>query len=432
MFSLSKIKYISKDSVLTGTLIVTVGIFIGSFFSYLLQFVLGRLLTVSDYGTFNALLAIANIVGVPGIVFTTSIIKISAELKAKEQYNKLTHIYWKLSWLTLLFGLSLFLIFSIFNRQLSENLNFSDTFIMIPFGVYIGLSFLMTVPFAYLQGLLKFKAYAFSNILGGIIRFGAPVILVILGFGVRGVFYGLAISFLLIYLFSTLILKKDFINYEKEKVNHIFKRILLFSLPVLLINLGMMLLNNIDIILVKRFFSESIAGYYAGTVTIGKILLFGAGTVAVVMFPQISSDCSKGVDYSKKFKNFLLLQLLLVAGGTAIFALFPRLITLVLFGSKFLPSVDMLPQFSIFVALYVLINFMIMYFLAIGKTKVYLFQLPAIAAQYLLIVLFHNSLSQVIWINIAVAAFLLAAVLLYYVYDVSHRNRSSLQAGKNN
>jgi len=51
----AKVRPILKDVVFLGTLIVTIGSFAGAFFSYLLQFILARYLSVQDYGTFNAL-----------------------------------------------------------------------------------------------------------------------------------------------------------------------------------------------------------------------------------------------------------------------------------------------------------------------------------------------------------------------------------------
>src|SRR4030042_3033408 len=86
----------TKDLMLSGTILVTIGVLVGSFFSYLLQFFLGRMLTVQDYGTFNALLAVSYLVGVPASVFGTSITKISAELYAKNKKNKLATLFWEL------------------------------------------------------------------------------------------------------------------------------------------------------------------------------------------------------------------------------------------------------------------------------------------------------------------------------------------------
>jgi len=428
---IERIKTITKDQVLIGTFIVTVGIFTASVFSYLLQFILGRLLTVADYGTFNALLAFASIAGVPAMVVSTSLIKLASELKAKNRFDQLTQLYWKLSFFALVFAVLISAFFASFHQPIADFFNIQNADLFYYFGPFLGLTYLLIVPAAYLQGLLRFKAYALYNVLGGLFRFVFPVILVIVGLGLPGVFMGIAMSVVLMYALSTLLTSRNFIDYNKESLQVFYKKIVMFGLPVLLVNLGMILMNNMDIILVKKYFDELSAGYYAGTVTVSKVLLFGAGTVVVVMFPQISEAYSKGEDYTGKLKKFLALQLLLVVGGVVVFTLLPGLIAGVMFGEKFLPSVPYIPLFSLFVGVYVLINFMVMFLLAINKTKVALLQIPAVIAQYILIYYFHDSLTDVIKINLFVAVFLLVTILLYYVKHAGFHNRSRVQTREN-
>ncbi len=408
-----KIKSFVADEVLFGTAIVTIGVFISSIFSYLLQFALGHLLSVSDYGTFNALVALANIIGVPAAVLSTSITKISSELKAGDRYDKLTQLFWKLSLMTLLLGLVVSFITFVAKMYLADLLNISNANIISYFSLYLGAVFFSVVPLAYLQGLLRFKAFAFANVLGGGLRFGLPVLFVYLGWRVNGVMLGLFLGMVSAYTANVLLLKKNFRPYDSESVSPLLKKVLLFSLPVLFVNLGLMLLNNLDLILVKRFFSEELSGYYAGAVTVSKVLLFGAGTVSVVMFPQISEAYARNEDYIGKFTKFFMLQTFITVVGVLVFSLFPGLITKVMFGQKFIPSAQYIPLFSIFVGLYVLINFLIMFLLAVGKTGVYKIQIPLIVGQFVLINLYHTSLFDVIWVNIGISLVVLLILSVY-------------------
>jgi len=90
----AKVRPILKDVVFLGTLIVTIGSFAGAFFSYLLQFILARYLSVQDYGTFNALLSLFYIVGVPATVLSTSLIKLISRLKSADAFDKITQLFW--------------------------------------------------------------------------------------------------------------------------------------------------------------------------------------------------------------------------------------------------------------------------------------------------------------------------------------------------
>jgi O-antigen/teichoic acid export membrane protein len=416
----NRIRSIPSNTVFFGTITVTVGIFTGSIFNYLLQFALARFLSVSDYGTFNAFLALINILSAPAAVLTTSLIKVTAELKAQERFDRLTQLFWRMVGVSLLLGFTISLVFIIGQGYFSASLNVADTRLFITYAFWVSTVFLLLTPLSYLQGLTRFKAFAFVSAFHGFLRFLIPVVLVALGYGLFGVFTGIAFSSILLFVTAYLLLKKNFRIYQKESLGPFYKRMLAFSVPVLLTNLGMMLLNNLDIILVKSYFSQEMAGYYAGVVTIGKVLLFGAGTVVVIMFPQISEAFAKGTSYWPKFKSFLQLQVLILAAGLLVFTLIPGLITRVMFGEKFLPAVPYVPLFSVFMGLYVLINFFVMFNLAIGRTKVFMLQVPTIIAQYLLIVLFHQNFYQVIWVNIFVSFALLVFLVIDLLVSRSH------------
>ena len=198
----------------------------------------------------------------------------------------------------------------------------------------------------------------------------------------------------------------------------LYRGLLFFSIPVLFINSGIALLNNLDIILVKHFFTPYDAGIYAGAVTMSKVYLFGASIVQVVMFPQIAHLHAAGVNFTGRFAKFLVLQLLLIFGGLAIFTLVPQAINTVMFGGKFTQSVTYLPLFSCFIALYILITFLSMFLLAINKTKAFLFILPACALQYLLITLFHTTIFSVIKADILTSGISCLLISIYVVLSM--------------
>ena len=284
-----------KNPVLGGTFIVTVGVFSGSIFSYLLQIGLGYLLSIEDFGTFNAFLSLSIIFGIPAGAIATSLIKKVTELLACCDFYTLKHFFWSFTKLSLALGIALSLLFIILNNQVSAYLNIGRTPVLYVFTVFLAFSFLNVAPQSYLQGLLRFKAYAFLSLVSQIFRLVIPLGFVYAGFAVSGAYMGLTVVGVLSFVVSILLLKKNFkqgSSHPPNSVNihlpHLYKALLLFSIPVLFINSGVALLNNIDIILVKHLFTPYNAGIYAGVVTMSKVFLFGASVVQVVMFPHIS------------------------------------------------------------------------------------------------------------------------------------------------
>lgn len=407
------IKSFIQNKNLQNTTVIAFGTLFGSFFSYLLQFFLGRILTVSDYGTFNALLSLSYILGIPATVFGISIVKRVAEYTAKEDKVTTTAMFKSLSLSSLLAGLLIYVILAIFAQSISGNLNIGNTGLFLVFSSFIGLSLLSVIPLSFLQGLMLYRRWAFFSTLANFLRLLFGILPVVVGLGLTGVFIGLSLNVVVIYLISVLLLWKIFTPGKKANLLLEYKKIFLFGTSTFFVSICLTVMNSMDMILVKKYFDSITAGYYAGAVTIGKILLFGGTAVATLMFPSISALYAQKKNFIPQLKQLLFIQSILVGLGLLIFQLFPSFITKLFFGSGFLNSVPYLRTFSLFIALYIFIYFLVMFCLSIEKTKVYLLLIPGILIQYFLIIYSHSSVFQVIQANIAGAITTLVLLTSY-------------------
>ncbi|MBI2414972.1 oligosaccharide flippase family protein [candidate division WWE3 bacterium] len=425
---LNKIQLLFKNYELQRTVIVTVGMFIGSVFAYLLQILLGRLLSVSDYGIFNSLLSVFSIISVISSAFITSLIKVVSELKVNNKFDLLTALFVKVTIAVVVIGFFVFLPITVFRESIATFLNISNLYLVSVFGLFVGITFLGIVPASYLQGLLRLKAFSFWTVLSNFLRFAVPTAFVYIGFSVTGVFTGLIIAAILSFLIGLLLLMKNFSSYENPDLKNQYSKLFTFVWLALFINIGMSIFNNVDVVLVKHYFDAHLAGIYSGVVTIGKVFLFGASTVGVVMYPQIASAFARKEDFVAKFRTYFLIQLSVVLVGLTVFVIFPDFITRVMFGQDFLPSAAYLVKYSVFVAAYVMLNFMTMFFLAIEQKKILFFQIPAVLLQLVLLTVFHTSLDQVINVNIGVSLLLLIFIMLYYARYVGINNNAGVSA----
>lgn len=430
---IEKAKNLLKNEAVSGTIIVAIASLIGNVFSYLVQIFLGRSLTVAEYGIFNTLLSVSVIIGVFNGTLTTAVVKLVSDLKVKERFDTLTHLFVKISVYTLGLGIIIALgVFSVRNT-VADFLNIAQISIVSAFALNMSTPFLRIAPAAYLQGLLRFKGFGFFTVISSILRLAVVFVAIYLGYRVGGVYVALSIGSLISYFVGALVLKKNFTSFDKNSdLNTHYKRMLIFAGPVLFIRIGMILLNNVDIILVKHLFDEYSAGLYSGLVTVAKVFLFGANTITIVMFPQVSEAFAKREDFVEKVKPFFLLQVFVILVGLVVFKLFPGLIVDIMFGEEYMSIVKYLPKFVLFFAFYVMLNFVTMFLLAIEKVRVYLLQIPAIILQVVLIYLFHDNLNQVIDMNLISSGLLLVLVSLFYLKNVGINYSSSLQAGKDN
>ena len=99
-----------KSQIFSGTVYVTVGMFIGSVFAYLLQIFLARSLSVTDFGVFTALLSVSFVIGVVSTALLTSLVKVVSDLSSKRKNRELTSLFVSLSIFLLIAGLIVWLV----------------------------------------------------------------------------------------------------------------------------------------------------------------------------------------------------------------------------------------------------------------------------------------------------------------------------------
>jgi O-antigen/teichoic acid export membrane protein len=403
---------------LVNTIIIGIGTFIGSFFSYLLQFLLGRFLSVSDYGTFSALSSLSNLLGVFTTVFAISAVKRVAEYTAKNDRRLATQMFKSLSLFSIVTGSMLFFLIMVFSPGISLSLRIYDTNVVLFFAVSLGLSFLGVVPMSFLQGSMLYRRWAFFASLSSFLRMLMGAVPAVIGLGLYSVFAGLSLGTVVCYLISIILLQRIFLVGKSPDLGPEYKKLLLFGFSTLLITLGLTFMNNIDMIMVKKYFDSETAGYFAGAVTVAKILLFGSTAVATLMFPSISALYAQGKNFVSQFKQLIVVQAILVGIGFLIFQLFPKAITIMFFGQSFIHSVPYLKLFSVFIAVYVFVYFLVLFLLAIERTKVYLLLIPGMPLQFFLISNFHATVFQIIYADIATAVLTLILLITYLMFVI--------------
>lgn len=422
-------KYLSlkNSKLIFGTFIVSVALFVASFFAYLLQVLLGRNLSVEDYGIFNSLLSLSTFFTIPVTAVTTSLIKVVSDQKAKGNDTVITKLFYVTIKASLIAGLILFLQVIIGKNFLANYLNIKDKEIFLFFGLQMLVGFLTIGPSAFLKGFQDFTGFSLVTITNSFFRLSVVFGLVYFGFGLKGAFSGFFIVAVIGFFFGYSILRKRLTVPTTEPLNSVYKSALTIGLSSLFMTLLMNGLNNIDIIVVKHLFSEIDAGLYSSVVTVGKIVVFGASTITVVMFPVLSQAYSSKSNYRSVFAKFLILQIFILLGAVVVFSAFPEFIIKTMFGVQFLPAAQYLPKYTIFSSIYVLINFFLMSLIAMDKSKIIYYLAMFIPVQYIALENFSADLNRVIEINSLVSGVVLLIIIIQFMLILKRSSLHSLR-----
>ncbi|MCK4648129.1 oligosaccharide flippase family protein [bacterium] len=372
---------------------------------YFFHVYMGRHLSPTDYGILYTLLALLMIVSVPAMTIQTVITKYASHFKAHNQYGKvrflLLHSLKKLS----LYGGIGFLTFLAFSGHIARFEQIPSRLPVAIVGFILLFTVVVPVALGIVQGLQRFDYLGWSVILGTFLRLVSGIILVIIGFGVNGALSASIVGI----LFGLFVISFPLRSLLQEKTNKKveFKEIYQYSVPVILAMSCFMILTNADVILVKHFFSPLEAGNYSAAALVGRIILFLPMAMVTVMFPKVSERYAQKKDSSLILKKSLLYVGLLAGGATLVFFLFPRLPLFFLWGDRFQASTPLVGKFALAMTLFGLVNILFFYQLSIHRFRFLYIACVFTLLQIIAITLFHNTLSQVVWILVVNGALLL-------------------------
>jgi O-antigen/teichoic acid export membrane protein len=163
-----------------------------------------------------------------------------------------------------------------------------SSYLNLPTQNYVGILTLAVVFFiplgvrrGLLQGLRDFRWLAASFVLEGVVKLAGAVLLLRWGLGVNGVIVAIVASVVMAYLVSRPHAKLM----AEPRVPLFLPAAMGESVQASLFFAGQVIINNLDIVLVKHFFSSTEAGIYAAVALVGRVVYMLSWSVVSAMFP---------------------------------------------------------------------------------------------------------------------------------------------------
>jgi O-antigen/teichoic acid export membrane protein len=403
-----------------------IGISLFNLFNLLYNLFMVRYLPPIDYGHLNSLLALFMVISVPAATVQTAITKFVSPLQVQGEYDHVKRLLRHFLIVTFIIAFLIFLLISMASPLISSFLQISSHMLVILLGVSLLFAMMNPVPWGGLQGLQRYGSLILNLIINGGLKLALGIIFIFLGFRLLGAMGAISIASFVTFILSLFMLKwylpktnplvherKDTSGGNPSYVAEIYY----YFFPVGISLLCFMLLTNVDLILIKHFFSPVDAGYYSIAQMAGKIILALPLPLVTVMFPKLASLPTKAQNkeaLSILSQSLTMASLLCIAVAALCF-LFPPFIIKVLSGKVYLECIPLLRWFSINMTLFAL-NFILLYYHLSRQKRGFLHPLLFLTmTQIVLIILFHHSLSQVLF-TVGVVAFCLLAINIFIAY----------------
>jgi O-antigen/teichoic acid export membrane protein len=294
----------------------------------------------------------------------------------------------------------------------------ASPWIFVIFAIGLPFYFVQGIDRGLLQGQMRFGTLAVSYQAEMWVRLLIGLLLVLAGWAAAGAIVGLTLSILATWFVADYALRRQqaaqIAPTSLPQLGAADRAaIWRFALPVLMVETSLILINNSDVLIVKRFFDSVAAGHYAALALIGRIVFFGTWSVVITMFPLVAQKHQQG----EAHRPLLWMALSMVFGVSVLIigatVLMPEFIVRMLFGADYLGIAPLLWRYAVATALFALANVLINYHLALGNRMGSALALLAGVAQVVVLTLFHATLNQVVTLQIVLMAGLLTTLLVW-------------------
>ena len=386
--------------VLTGSLVMLLSSTTVSGINFATNVIMARLLGPSMFGQ----VAVATTLLMMASCITLAFQMVCAKFVARnETAGGKVAVYrglLKNSWLvSLSLGLALFLA----QGPVSRYLNVPSSVLIAILAVGIAFYAPVGVRRGAMQGLCLFPRLSANFVVEATTRFLIGVALILMGYGVLGGVGAISAAVVMAYFIPGVprALRAEAVPEQPASFAEAFQAIVFF--------VGQVIINNIDIVLVKHFFPSDQAGLYAAVALVGRVLYFAAWSVVSAMFP-VSASVKKEHESPK----VVWVPMALVAGISALFILvvsmFPQVIMGAIFGKAFATTSSLLSLYAIATALYAVAMVLMAYEISRRIANVGWLQLLFSGILVLVIGAYHHSLREVIVVQIVLMSLMLVLV----------------------
>lgn len=416
---------IMKDEFIKTSILFLIVIMISNIINYLFQITMGRMLTVEKYGEMNSLMSIVMLLTVLftpiSYYFARHTAKFLALEKKREIRGLFQYSYTRFGVSLYLFVTGLFLLSPIIGSYI--HIETYKVFLVFVFG---GISITYYINNGFAQGLLKFRLLSLFIIMLSFFKYILSIIFVHYQSSVNSVLYAIICSGIITGLFSYLMLKHFLKQWQNQKYKHEKGEFKNYLLPLIISNFFFGTLTQIDVVLVKHFFSPYDAGIYASAAIIGKAVMYLPIAIVMSLFPIVTSENTREKETLHILFKAIIINTLIAGSGVLLILFFPRYIIILFFGAKYINAVELVSFFAIVMFIMGIISILMNYFLALGKSQFIFGLIGSLFIQIGGIYFFHNTLNYILRMTLFAGIFSLIIFSLFLYAKVYKPLQKSL------
>ncbi len=392
--------------IISGSMILLSGSGMTIATNLLYNIVVARFLGPKGYGQATVVYTLLTLLSTVALSFQIVSSKVVAQQPTTEGKAAVYRVFHRIAWIG---GVLVALLLLACRTPISNYLNLPDSTLVALLAIGAAFYVPLGPRRGYIQGTFGFRGLAMNLVLEGAVRLGGSYTLILCGFGVRGVIAANAAAVVVAYLGVAPKLGASIPNplATRYAFRELSQAVVFYS--------GQMLIGNCGIVLVNHFFPASKAGLYAAVAMVGRVIFTMSSAVVNTTFPLVAGTNEE----ERRDLRVIATSLMLVLGSGAGLALAlcfaPGWVWTSLFGSGFRLEGKydlsyLLALYAVTTVVYCLSAVIITFEMSYKIANTSWVQLGFSGVLVLGITLFHNSLREVILVQL-----MLMAVLFLFV-----------------
>jgi len=315
----------ANRQILGGSLLMLVGSGLVSIINFGYNVAVARLLGPSAFGHAAAALTLLMLLSAINLAYQLVAAKFIARNESIASKAAVYQTLRRKSWVA---GLGLGTALALLSAPVSTYLNLPNPAVVTVLAAGIAFYIPLGVKRGALQGMCQFSRLTVNFILETLVKLVGAIVLIELGMGVMGAVAAITASVVVAYFFPPV--SRELLGRTQATAAASFRE----GMQATVFFIGQVIINNIDILLVKHFFEAGVAGQYAAVALVGRVVYLLSWSVVSAMFP-----ISAGADEGEDDPSLLIVPISLVLGialaFTAVLGLFPELVLTSVFGPAY-------------------------------------------------------------------------------------------------
>ena len=388
--------------------------------NYLYNLILGRVLGPTQFADAAVLITFLLVLSFMAMTFQLVTAKFSVLFENAVFTNFIAKVYKQ----AFTVGVILGLLIIAFSSQLKALFNTSSSTMFVIFGCGVPLYFLMSVNRGAFQGKKAYKSLSITYQGEMLSRLIITLGLIFL-FNIQSSAV-IAIGIVLSFVFGMFPFKMKDLTLKKTKPLSLdySKQIKNFFLLTAFYELTQIIINNSDILLVKHYFESYEAGLYASLALIGRIVYFIAWMFVMLLLPAVVELKKEGKETASvlfKYVGYIaVISIVIVLTCLS----FPELIIKILFGEQYIAMAPLLWKYAIATSMFAISNIFAYYYLSLDKYVPVIISGVFGMLQMLLVIFFHESLEQVVHMQIIAMTLLLIIQLVFFKFEIRTQKKA--------